>query len=91
MGYRIELDEIEHALNQIDGISESVIIHDNLYNVKQIIAFVTLKSDYSINASELKEELREMIPSYMVPSKINFLKNLPKNANGKIDRKKLST
>ena len=91
MGYRIELDEIEHALNQIDGISESAIIHGNLYNVKQIIAFVVLKSDYSINSAELKEELREMIPSYMVPSKINFLKNLPKNANGKIDRKKLST
>ena len=26
MGYRIELDEIEQALNQINGISESVII-----------------------------------------------------------------
>ena len=91
MGYRIELDEIEHALNQIDGVSESVTIHASLYNVKQIIAFVALKSDYSFNSDELKKELRQMIPSYMVPSKINFLKNLPKNANGKIDRTKLST
>jgi len=91
MGYRIELDEIDHALNKIDGISESVTIHASLNNFKKIIAFVALKSDYSFNSTELKEELREMIPSYMVPSKINFLKNLPKNANGKIDRKKLST
>jgi D-alanine--poly(phosphoribitol) ligase subunit 1 len=90
MGYRIELDEIEHALNQIEDISESVVIHSSLNDIKQIIAFVALKNGCIINSDRVKIMLRENIPNYMVPSKVNFLDKLPKNANGKIDRKKIS-
>ena len=89
MGYRIELDEIEHALNQIDEISESVAVQVSLNEIKIIVAFVSLKKNYELDSNEIKTRLRENIPIYMVPSKVNFLDTLPKNANGKIDRKQI--
>lgn len=86
MGYRIELDEIEHALNQIDEISESVAVQASLNEIKIIVAYVSLKKNSELDSNEIKTRLRENIPIYMVPSKIKFLDVLPKNANGKIDR-----
>jgi len=91
MGYRIELDEIESALNRVNGITESAVIHGVLYDIKQIIAFVALEDSFSLSSDELKVKLSELIPNYMIPSKINFLSVLPKNPSGKIDRKKLTT
>jgi D-alanine--poly(phosphoribitol) ligase subunit 1 len=90
MGYRIELDEIESALNRVNGIAESVVIHGFLYNMKQIIAFVAIEDSLSLSSIEIKAQLSEMIPNYMIPSKINVLNILPKNPSGKIDRNKLA-
>ena len=39
--------------------------------------------------AEIKEELKQYIPSYMIPKKIIFIEKIPTNNNGKIDRKKL--
>ena len=46
-------------------------------------------SEIEDDINEIKEELKNKIPQYMIPSKIKLMKILPKNANGKIDRKKL--
>ena len=37
----------------------------------------------------IKDELYKFLPNYMIPKKINFLKEFPMNINGKVDRKKL--
>jgi hypothetical protein len=39
--------------------------------------------------ADIKEELKQYIPSYMIPKKIIFIEKIPTNNNGKIDRKKL--
>ena len=38
---------------------------------------------------EIKKQLKKLVPEYMVPKKIVFLKEMPLNNNGKIDKKKL--
>ncbi|MBD01339.1 MAG: hypothetical protein CL841_08475 [Crocinitomicaceae bacterium] len=88
MGYRIELEEIENAMSTIPYVKESAVVYRRLNDsYGKIIAYIV--SEFEDNVNEIKEELKNKIPHYMIPSKIKFLNILPKNANGKIDRKKL--
>lgn len=88
MGYRIELEEIENAMNTIPYIKESAVVYRRLNDsYGKIIAYIVSEIEDDVN--KIKEELKNKIPQYMIPSKIKFMKILPKNANGKIDRKQL--
>jgi D-alanine--poly(phosphoribitol) ligase subunit 1 len=87
MGYRIELEEIEAALNGIKNIHECAVTYGKKNGYDEITGFV--KSEMS--KQEIKTMLKELIPEYMVPRKIFLKDSLPKNANGKVDRKRLSS
>lgn len=88
MGYRIELEEIENALNKYIETKESAVIYKRVNDsYGKIIAFVSMEK--SVDEAVLKTYLKETLPSYMIPSKILEIDVLPKNANGKIDRKSL--
>lgn len=39
----------------------------------------------------LRKQIGVALPKYMVPGKFVFMEELPRNANGKIDRLKLKT
>lgn len=81
MGYRIELSEIEVAINAVLGIKECVCIYKN----DKIIAIYS----GDIEKNPLVVELRKQLPKYMIPNIYVKLESLPYNANGKIDRVKL--
>ncbi len=85
MGYRIELGEIEAAAAGIEGINDCACIYDG--QKKQIILCYDGKE---LGKRELEEQLSKKLPPYMMPGKFRFYPGLPHNANGKIDRKKLS-
>lgn len=87
MGYRIELDEIEHALNQISDVTESAVVYTLVNGFGNIVAFVAGDERVHLDEKEIKRSLGEKIPNYMIPSRVYFFDFLPKNANGKINRK----
>ncbi|KAI0882912.1 non-ribosomal peptide synthetase [Annulohypoxylon maeteangense] len=41
-------------------------------------------------ASKIRERLQSLLPSYMIPSRIMMIEQMPLNANGKVDRKELA-
>lgn len=86
MGYRIELDEIELALNRLDGLSQAAVIHGKINGISQIIAIISHESKIKLKEKIIRDNLKEMIPDYMIPTKIYFEDTLPKNANGKVDK-----
>ena len=45
--------------------------------------------DNNVTVNQINELLKKELVSYMIPSKIILVKNLPLNSNGKIDRKKI--
>lgn len=88
MGYRIELEEIETALSCLDYISQTAVLHGSNKGLSQIIAVVSTKA--VTNEIEIRNDLRNIIPDYMIPTTFHMLDKLPQNANGKIDRKRLA-
>jgi D-alanine--poly(phosphoribitol) ligase subunit 1 len=88
MGYRIELEEIESALNCLDNILQAAVLHGNYLGLSQIIAVVATKN--VINEVKLRNDLNQIIPDYMIPTAFHTVEELPKNSNGKIDRRKLA-
>lgn len=91
-GYRIELGDIEQNLLKIDGISGAAVVpKESEGRIKHLVAFIVKKGssgDFS-ERKLVKTELKNMLPSYMVPKKIEFVSTLPLTGNGKLDRKKL--
>ena len=87
MGYRIELNEIEYALLQNESINEAAVMYFHQNGSHKIVGFIS--SSIFLDTKVIKSELLKILPSYMVPKFIYKLEILPKNVNGKIDRKKL--
>jgi D-alanine--poly(phosphoribitol) ligase subunit 1 len=83
-GYRIELGEIEHALGRIAGVDEAVALHSTRDGISTIIAVIATRRD--LTATAVRKELAQFVPAYMVPARVEIVEQLPKNANGKIDR-----
>ncbi len=83
-GYRIELGEIEHALGRVPGVDEASVLHSSRDGVSLIVAVVASRSGLTVET--VRKEVASLVPAYMVPGRIHVLHQLPKNANGKIDR-----
>ncbi|MDC3309575.1 amino acid adenylation domain-containing protein [bacterium] len=89
MGYRIELEEIESALNGLKYINQSAVVYERVkVNYGKIIAFV-VAAERHVTEAQIKMHLEQFLPKYMIPAIIIMTGALPKNANGKIDRKLL--
>lgn len=86
-GFRIELGEIETQLGKHPAVDQNVVIVQEINNQKYLVAYVALNT--TIDNFKLRNHLREKLPTYMVPSHIVVLKELPLTSNGKIDRKQL--
>ncbi len=80
MGHRIELEEIEAAMNRVEGVMGSCCVFDEERN--RIVGF------YMGDAipGEVRARMKEKVPVYMVPSRIRKTAFIPLNKNGKTDR-----
>jgi D-alanine--poly(phosphoribitol) ligase subunit 1 len=88
MGYRIELEEIETALHRLEHVQEAAALHMTVNGLSRIIGVVAARS--GLSEAHLQAQLKAIIPDYMIPSTIYFEPELPKNSNGKVDRRKLA-
>lgn len=83
MGQRIELGDIEVAAMSIDGVSRACCLYDHKH--QKIILFYT----GDMGKEELSDEIRKLLPPFMIPAKTVKLDEFRMNKNGKIDRKVL--
>ncbi|RLS64106.1 MAG: hypothetical protein DWH97_08775 [Planctomycetota bacterium] len=83
--------EIEEVLNRHASVKDSAVIgmHDGMRG-EVALAFVELKEGATFDESALKALCRESIAGFKVPREIRVLSELPRNATGKIVRRKLS-
>jgi amino acid adenylation domain-containing protein len=91
-GYRIELGEIEAALNTFEGLKECAVISVPTEGFEtNLICCAFVAQDFTLSASEIRNKLGTLLPAYMLPSRWMKFEHLPKNANGKTDRRKLQS
>jgi D-alanine--poly(phosphoribitol) ligase subunit 1 len=94
-GYRIELGDVEANLRALPTVRDAVVLPVKKSGVAQsLTAFVTLlarneTSDFRL-AHNLRSQLGERLPAYMLPRKFIFLDTFPMTANGKVDRAALT-
>ncbi|MEV0736964.1 non-ribosomal peptide synthetase [Streptomyces sp. NPDC050549] len=85
-GFRIEIGEIENALLRVDGVRDGAVV---VVRGTQLVAFCT--GARPVGADAVRARLAESLPAYMVPSVVHWRASLPLTANGKTDRRTLTT
>jgi amino acid adenylation domain-containing protein len=90
-GYRIELGEIETALGALDELAEVAVVGVDTggFEGTAICCAYAPAEGREVEPVRIGEQLRKVLPPYMVPGRWLALDVLPKNVNGKIDRRGL--
>ena len=94
-GYRIELEEVNHFLNQVPWIEHGVAVpqYDRNHKVRQLLAYVVVDEgqfeDHISATKATKEYLGSRMMSYMLPQRFVYRDELPMTANGKVAIKQL--
>ncbi|WP_166924851.1 non-ribosomal peptide synthetase [Flavobacterium poyangense] len=88
-GYRIEIAEIQMAFQKCNPNLDPVIlpIGEKAAN-KKLVAYVKTTVE-TFSESDLKKQLANYLPPYIIPDSIIALADYPVTSNGKIDRNKL--
>ena len=90
-GYRVELGEIENILTSYPNIEEAVTIVANLEETEQkiLVSVIMPSQKIAIDIDDLKSFCKQKMPIYAIPDKIEILKDFPRTASGKINRKEI--
>lgn len=89
-GMRIELSDIENALNCYPSVRESLVVFsEDESQHKRLAAYLLLKNDIQIDLRKLRTFLQKRLPHHMIPSVFIKLESLPMTPNGKLDRQAL--
>ncbi|MDO4797348.1 MAG: amino acid adenylation domain-containing protein [Coriobacteriales bacterium] len=83
MGHRIELEEIEAHMGAVEGVARACCLFDEQRN-KIVGCYVG-----EANKVQIINELKRVVPKYMIPNIFVRLEQMPLTKNGKIDRKEL--
>ena len=86
-GLRVELQEISACIESYPGITTAVARICQLNGQQVIGAYYCAQSD--IHELQVLGHLATYLPKYMIPSFLIRLEELPVNANGKVDEKRL--
>lgn len=86
-GYRIELGEVEHTMLSHDAIIGGAVVIKTIEDEAYLTAYYVAEND--IDQEQLRTQLLQTLPEYMVPSFFVRLDYLPVTANGKLDKKAL--
>ncbi len=89
-GFRVEPGEIESVLAAHPGVREAAVVarRDPGSPARRLVAYVVVPGG-DVSAAELRSQVRERLPEYMVPSAFHFLGALPLTPSGKVDRRAL--
>ena len=93
-GYRIELEDIDHNIEQVSYVKAATVVPKlKEHKAHNLVAYVVaepheFEKEYQLT-NAIKKELAPLIMDYMMPNKWIYVDQLPLTSNGKVDRKGL--
>jgi non-ribosomal peptide synthetase-like protein len=89
-GYRVELGEVEAVVRGVDNVGQAVVTtHEAQPGVVDLVAYVTRRNGVPVDARDVVEHVRGVLPRYMVPAYVEELDALPTLPSGKVDHARL--
>ena len=90
-GYRVDLGEVESAAARIpEVLLAGAFVHEAEPGLHQLYLAIEPRAGCNPDVFSIKQQLRQLLPSYMVPKRLFVLDELPKSPNGKINRRALT-
>ncbi len=90
-GEKVSPVEVERVLCGIDGVRQAAVIGvDDPVLGQAIWAFIEPDQTIEINATRLKAGCTERLEPFMIPKRFELVERLPRTANGKVDKRRLS-
>ncbi|HEY3260394.1 MAG TPA: benzoate-CoA ligase family protein [Pseudonocardiaceae bacterium] len=90
-GVWVAPSEIEHCLMGHLDVLECGVVGYEVDGLTRPRAFVVLRDGATVTASELQDLARAQLSPHKYPRDVRFVAALPRTANGKLDRRALST
>jgi amino acid adenylation domain-containing protein len=89
-GFRVEPGEIESVLAAHPRVREAAVVarQDPGSPARRLVAYVVAPGG-DVSVAELRSQVRDRLPEYMVPSAFHFLEALPLTPSGKVNRRAL--
>lgn len=89
-GYKISALDVEREILGLPYISEVMVvgIEDEEFG-ERVAAAIVLKDRDSLPLDDLRKDLRGSLPGYQMPTVLRIVKEIPKNATGKMMKKVL--
>lgn len=85
-GFRVELGEVEAALQACEGVRVAVAVAaGEARGAKRLLAYI-VPTGRGAEPEALLASLRDRLPAYLVPQAIVVIDEVPLTANGKVDR-----
>ncbi|MCA9715211.1 MAG: amino acid adenylation domain-containing protein [Myxococcales bacterium] len=88
-GFRVELGEIEAALERLADVEQAVVVVVGEAPAQRLVAHWRATPGRTTTSDALREALAASLPPYMVPELYVQRDAFPLNANGKVDRRAL--
>ncbi|CAH0721044.1 unnamed protein product, partial [Brenthis ino] len=88
-GHRVDLMEVERAVQNINGVEKAVVLCYGLTTGNpEILAFVTIEENARLSGHHIESALKNSLTQYMIPQVI-VIDKIPLLVNGKVDRQGL--
>jgi hypothetical protein len=88
-GFRVELGEIEGAIQALPGVKAVIVDGQDQPNHKGKFLVAYVVSEGGLDAAQMRAALQDRLPYYMIPRIFVPLERIPLSANGKVDRRAL--
>ncbi|AUM64509.1 hypothetical protein C0R09_08195 [Brevibacillus laterosporus] len=88
-GYRVELSEVQRRIEENNLVKECCVIAVEKGNSKRIVCYLITNNNSKEELEVIKKCSVETLESYKIPQEWIFIDQMPRNANSKVDKKKL--